>query len=69
MLARNMVRCLYCNTVVESKYPRDFHKCKCGHVSVDGGPYHRERTWDNRKPNWNEVDGRGKESPRSFRFH
>lgn len=38
VLTRNAVRCLSCNTVLESKYRHDFQSCGCvNQTSVDGG--------------------------------
>lgn len=34
---RNAVRCLKCDSVIESVRRHDFITCKCGGVSVDGG--------------------------------
>lgn len=34
---RNRIRCLKCNTVIESKYRRDFVWCPCHTVFIDGG--------------------------------
>lgn len=31
------IKCLKCNTVIESKHRHDMVWCKCGDVSVDGG--------------------------------
>lgn len=30
------IRCLKCNTILESKYRHDFQECECGNF-VDGG--------------------------------
>lgn len=32
------IRCLYCSTVIESTKRHDFVTCKCGALSIDGGP-------------------------------
>mgnify|MGYP003591429339 CR=1 FL=1 len=38
VLTRNAVKCLVCNTVLESKYRHDFKMCSClNSSSVDGG--------------------------------
>src|SRR5574344_160608 len=38
VLTRNAVKCLVCNTVLESKYRYDFQSCGCPNQScVDGG--------------------------------
>lgn len=42
MSKRNAVRCLRCDTVIESKHRHDWVQCECGDVYVDGGhDYHR----------------------------
>lgn len=38
MLKRNIIQCLKCNDIIESKYGHDFKQCKCGSVFIDGGP-------------------------------
>lgn len=35
---RTGIWCLECHTITYSRYRHDFHSCKCGKVSVDGGP-------------------------------
>ena len=38
VLTRNAIKCLQCNTVLESKYQHDFQSCKCSNQAfVDGG--------------------------------
>ena len=38
VLVRNAVKCLSCNTVLESKYRHDFQCCRCDNQTfVDGG--------------------------------
>ncbi|HBD94496.1 MAG TPA: hypothetical protein DC057_10045 [Spirochaetia bacterium] len=34
---KNIVKCLLCGEIIESKYRHDFVSCKCGNVAVDGG--------------------------------
>ena len=34
---RQGIHCLSCNTITYSKYRHDYHGCKCGKVTVDGG--------------------------------
>jgi len=36
-LLRNVVRCLKCNTVIESKHRHDFVWCECKAIFTDGG--------------------------------
>ena len=36
-LLRNAVRCLKCNTVIESKHVHDFKWCPCKSIFTDGG--------------------------------
>lgn len=38
VLTRNAIKCLQCNTVLESKYGHDFQQCSCSNQAfVDGG--------------------------------
>ena len=38
VLTRNSIKCLQCNTVLESKYQHDYQSCQCSNQSfVDGG--------------------------------
>ena len=38
VLTRNAIKCLQCNTVLESKYRHDFQSCQCSNQAfVDGG--------------------------------
>ena len=38
VLTRNAIKCLQCNTVLESKYRHDFQSCSCPNQAfVDGG--------------------------------
>lgn len=34
---RFRVKCRLCQDVIESISPKDFNKCKCGAIGVDGG--------------------------------
>lgn len=36
-LTRNVLQCLLCEDVIESKHRNDFQSCSCGNVFVDGG--------------------------------
>lgn len=36
-IKRNVIRCLKCNDIIESKTVYDFVTCSCGACSVDGG--------------------------------
>ena len=40
---RNRARCKKCGDVIESKHVHDFVTCKCGSISVDGGPSYKRR--------------------------
>jgi hypothetical protein len=31
------IKCLKCNTIIESLYRHDFVKCECGECFIDGG--------------------------------
>lgn len=44
-LKRNAVKCLRCDTVIESKHGHDFKWCKCASVFVDGGLNYIRRGW------------------------
>ena len=38
VLTRNAIKCLQCNTVLESKHKHDYQACSCSNrASVDGG--------------------------------
>lgn len=36
-IVTNKVKCLLCDTEVESKHRHDFKSCKCGNIAADGG--------------------------------
>jgi hypothetical protein len=36
---RFLMKCIRCNTVLESIHQNDYKKCKCGKVAIDGGPF------------------------------
>lgn len=38
VLTRNAIKCLQCNTILESKYRHDFQSCNCpNQAATDGG--------------------------------
>lgn len=37
VILHNRVKCLKCNTVIESKHRHDFVSCICGAIFTDGG--------------------------------
>ena len=38
MLTKNSIKCLVCNTILESKHQHDFQQCNCSNGAfVDGG--------------------------------
>ena len=41
---RNMIQCLRCLAVIESRHEHDYVKCPCGKVAVDGGHERLYRT-------------------------
>ena len=43
MLTRNAIKCLICNTILESKHQHDFQQCNCSNKSFvdDGLSYER----------------------------
>jgi hypothetical protein len=45
-LKRNAVRCLKCNTVIESKHVHDFVWCTCKAIFTDGGSDYIRRGGD-----------------------
>jgi hypothetical protein len=51
----NKIKCLKCETVIESKYRHDFNTCKCGDVSVDGGHAYSRRVFE-KDAEWEELD-------------
>lgn len=44
-LKRNAIRCLACDTIIESRSRHDFVTCPCGRVSVDGGLEYNRYLW------------------------
>lgn len=36
-IIKNIIKCVHCGDVIESKYTHDFKYCSCGTVAVDGG--------------------------------
>lgn len=42
-IIENKVKCLICNTIIESKTNHDFATCPCGNVFVDGGKEYLRR--------------------------
>lgn len=37
IIKRNIIKCLNCGDIIESKSTHDFVTCKCGKCSIDGG--------------------------------
>ena len=37
VLSRNRIKCLACNTIIESTHRHDYNHCICGNAMVDGG--------------------------------
>lgn len=52
-LIRNMIRCVKCGDIIESKSIHDFKSCSCGAVFVDGGLEY-QRIGGNRE-NWENL--------------
>lgn len=58
----NKIKCLKCNTILESKSVHDFQSCKCGNF-VDGGldycriggDFENILTWNWEKDEWNKL--------------
>ena len=42
-ILKNMIKCKFCQEIIESKHVHDFVTCKCGQVSVDGGTDYLKR--------------------------
>lgn len=49
-LTRNAIRCLSCNTVINSTNRHDYLTCPCGKVSVDGGLDYPNRSYPSGDP-------------------
>ena len=49
---RNMARCVECGDTIESKSRHDFRTCRCGKLSVDGGPVYLRRCYSG---SWEEL--------------
>lgn len=39
------IRCLECNTVIESTYRHDYRTCPCGNAMIDGGNDYLRYGW------------------------
>ena len=39
-MVRSVVRCQTCQTIIESIHIHDYVVCKCGDISLDGGPFY-----------------------------
>jgi|LakMenE01Jun11ns_1017448.scaffolds.fasta_scaffold6798506_1 hypothetical protein len=37
------VRCINCQTTIESKFYKDYRKCSCGKIAIDGGKSKTQR--------------------------
>lgn len=46
-LVKNVIQCVNCRDIIESKHRHDFKSCKCGMVSVDGGLDYARRCFKN----------------------
>lgn len=46
-LVKNVIKCNYCEDIIESKHRHDFKFCKCGAVAVDGGLSYTKRVFKN----------------------
>lgn len=38
-MERFIVKCLKCHDIVESKHKDEFVTCKCGNMTIGGGPF------------------------------
>ena len=57
---RNRVKCLTCDTIIESRHRHDWQKCDCDHESdtmifIDGGNHYRRMGAGN-QARWDSVD-------------
>ena len=57
---RNRAKCKLCNSILESKAYRDYVICKCGEISIDGGP-DELRCYANDWNNFLRIDDEGNE--------
>lgn len=57
----NQARCDRCGEIIVSKGLHDFVTCKCGSLSVDGGPFYLRRCFLDDK--WTELSIFEKEEP------
>lgn len=46
-LVKNIIKCVHCGDIIESKHTHDFKWCKCGTVSIDGGLSYTKRSFMN----------------------
>lgn len=37
-IRKNRAKCKLCEEIIESKHSHDYVTCKCGEISIDGGP-------------------------------
>jgi len=44
-IKRNIIKCLFCEDIIESTHVHDYIECKCGTVAVDGGVDYLRRMW------------------------
>lgn len=42
----NIIKCFYCENIIESKHRHDYVTCKCGKTAVDGGKDYLKRNGD-----------------------
>ncbi len=47
---RNQAKCKLCSSIIESFFEKDYIECKCGEISINGGPgifKANAKNWDN----------------------
>ena len=44
MITKNVIKCIKCEDVIESKTVHDYVECSCGSVAVDGGHSYLKRS-------------------------
>ena len=60
---RNRAKCKLCNDIIESKHIGEFVTCKCGQISIDGGPSEYRRCLAHDWANFVYLDDDDKERP------
>ena len=64
---RNRAKCKLCDDIIESKQTWDFVTCKCGEISIDGGPSEHRRCLAHNWCNFVYLDDDDTERPLTIR--